>query len=256
MSDQHLIFEPRALPRYFAVMRNTSGGSPSYQICETEIIPILVHNRSAPVSVVQNADIRASDLHLMRRREFTPSDMDNDLYPQNILEWRVKNFSQEDADVRTIKYWYLPHYFFWNEYHIPVLDFNRRFFLTRSFERLLPPNVLMPQLYQDKEQYLNKRRINLVNIPFSNPRSEEPNQQSEIPNFVIDLLIKDQIEKNNNCSITMTSFEYMPLIGVTPCFHIFDYNAIQRWVDEHHRCPVCRKAVTHAQEYTHPQRLT
>lgn len=253
---ESLIYEQRVLPRYFAVMRPTSGGSPSYQICETESTQTTIHHRRVSISIIKNAEIRETDLHFFRRHEFPPSDVENDLYPQNILEWKMKNVYQEDEDVRNVKYWYLPHYFFWNEYHIPVLDFNKRFFLTRRFERLVPSNVTVDQLYQDIELY-NRKRLNIMlNIPPQVRPGTLPPYHKEIPKYIVDLIIKDQIEKNNNCTITMTSFKYMPLIGITPCFHIFDATAIKRWTSEHHCCPVCREPVTHVQEYIHPQSLT
>lgn len=260
MSGAFPIFETRPLPRYFAVMRPTSGGSPSYQICETEILTLPYRGRELAVSVVKNAELLPET-----QNEFLRYDIENEEestnYSSDIKEYRMKNAYQDDEDIRTVRYWYYPHYFFWNEYYIPILDFHKRFFLTRAFHRVTPRNVSAEQLHEDwNQKYRQKKRRCMELLP--NPHRDRINSEDEefstskqIPTFVINLLVKNEIERDNNCSITMSSFRTLQKIGVTPCYHLFDLNAIQRWIAEHKKCPVCRKQVQDVQEYSLAQRL-
>lgn len=260
MSRIEHIFENRPLPRYFAILRLTSGGSPSYQICESEIVDLDFRGISSPVSVVKNAEIPSRILDSFQRNTIGIME-ETTHYSEGINEYRMRNQFQNNNDIRMVRYWFLNHYFFWNEYHIPVLDFNKRFFITRAFHRVIPVGLTSEQISQDyRLQYQHKRLqcmtlLREVGIRGSEEIGTNEEVAEKIPKFVIDLIVKDQIEKNNSCSITMASFETITNLGITPCFHIFDLNAIQRWVSEHKRCPVCRKQVEHVQEYTHNQTL-
>lgn len=261
MSRIERIFESRPLPRYFAVLRPTSGGSPSYQICQTEICSLLYQGMCVPVSVVKNAELSNETLSSFKRRELEISEDETLHYTEGIVEYKMRNEDQPDEYIRTVRYWFQHHYFFWNEYHIPILDFNKRFFLTRSFHRVIPVGLTTEQIREDlRVLYQRKRTQYMVLLREIGIRGSEDSEETEetsqkIPKFVLDLLVKDQIQKNNSCSITMSPFRTITNIGVTPCFHLFDLNAIQRWVSEHKKCPVCRNQVEQIQEYIHQQSL-
>lgn len=242
--ERYAIFERRALPRYFAVLRPTSGGGPSYQICESDVVECEIHENRYPISIVKNAEIPPAELHSLRCHTYE----DNN-YPQEIYEFRARNQEQQDVDIRTVKYWYHPNYFFWNEFTIPVLDFNKRFFVTRSFIRHCPPNLSQDKLYDHAELYAGRREERLQEIEVGSGASRIQTLRAKIPGFVIELLIQDQIAKQNTCSITMQPFSSMSLIGIAPCFHIFDFAAISRWVNEHRECPICRSATYSIQSY-------
>jgi hypothetical protein len=238
-------FERRPLPRYFAVLRPTSGGGPSYQFCEAECEskPLLFDpTQRDHVMIVKNAEIPIETLKRLERKNEEITDNESKIY-----EYRMRNASQSDIDIRKVKYWHLPHYFFWNEYHIPVLDFNKRFFLTRSFPRVLPPNTDMDSLAFTamNYNYLRERRISRIPMPQGGTHQN----QQEIPQFVLKLLYDDKVSKQESCSISMIPFRDLTIIGVTSCFHIFDVNGLSRWIQTHRQCPLCRLQVSSFQTF-------
>jgi hypothetical protein len=224
------IFERHPLPRYFAVLRPTSGGGPSYQFCEADCETRL---HTEHTMIIKNAEIPVDTLRRLPRKEEDIEEGDSKIY-----EYPMRNASQSDIDIRRVKYWYLPHYFFWNEYKIPVLDFNKRFFLTRSFIRIIPPNTDDEKMMFTAICYDSVRERRLRKIPVSQRGTLET--QSEIPQFVMKLLVEDKVTKQESCSISMTPFQDLAKIGVTPCFHIFDALSLSRWISTHHKCPLCR----------------
>ena len=236
------IFERQPLPRYFAVLRPTSGGGPSYQFCEAECEETQSSLQPDHCMTVKNAEIPVDTLRRLPRKEEEILETDSKIY-----EYPMRNISQSDIDIRRVKYWYLPHYFFWNEYKIPVLDFNKRFFLTRSFIRILPPNTDEEKMTFTAVYYDSVRERRLRKIPVNQRGTLET--QSEIPQFVIKLLVDDKVSKQESCSISMIPFREIPKIGVTPCFHIFDALCLSRWISTHHKCPLCRAQTSGFQIY-------
>jgi hypothetical protein len=238
-------FERRPLPRYFAVLRPTSGGGPSYQFCEAEselkILPF-DPSESDYVMIIKNAEIPIETLKTLERKH---EDINAD--EDKIFEYRMRNHSQSDIDIRKVKYWHLPHYFFWNEYHIPVLDFNKRFFLTRSFSRVIPPNTDMDSMTFTAMNYNHLRERRITRIPM--PQGGTLQNQQEIPQFVLKLMYDDKVSKQESCSISMIPFRDLTTIGVTPCFHIFDALGLSRWIQSHRQCPLCRSQITSFQTY-------
>jgi hypothetical protein len=69
---------------------------------------------------------------------------------------------------------------------------------------------------------------------------------SEIPKFVASALVKDAIEKSDVCPITLELLT-IENAAVTSCFHIFEKNCIQTWLQEKSSCPVCKQPckITH-----------
>lgn len=63
---------------------------------------------------------------------------------------------------------------------------------------------------------------------------------SELPAFVATALVKSAIEKNDICPISMEPIE-LNNSAVTSCFHIFERNCIQNWLESHSNCPVCKQ---------------
>ncbi len=240
------LFERHPLPRYFAVLRATSGGGPSYQFCETECEPRDLPFDTTPVrefvSIVKNAEIPVDILKSLERK------IEEESTESKIQEFRMRNEAQSDIDVRKVRYWHLNHYFFWNEYKIPVLDFTKRFFLTRTFTRIIPPNTDSNSLYYTSQNYNWIRERVIVKIPLSQGGGALP-KEHEIPQFVMKLLYEDKVVKNESCSITMTPFRELSSVGVTPCFHLFDIGALSRWIQSHRKCPLCRKQAVCFQTY-------
>ena len=64
------------------------------------------------------------------------------------------------------------------------------------------------------------------------------------PRFVATIMKRDAVATNYECPITMEPFTADTSAAVTPCFHLFGKDAIHRWIQAHHSCPVCKCSVT------------
>lgn len=193
--------------------------------------------------IVKNADVPMQDFLRIPINVYPPERTD-DL----IREYTIRNENQSDLDIRNVKYWRTNYYFFWNEFEIPVLDFTKRFFLTRSFCRVIPYNKNAEEMSRITHAYACLRDIRIREIdPYAS--SGFSAQVFPIPPYVVELIVKDQVQKNNSCPITMTPFSALRRFGLTPCFHLFDYDAIQRWKQTNTACPVCRKLVFSVNKY-------
>ena len=188
--------------------------------------------------IVKNQEIPFQNIPI---HVYPPAQTDESIY-----EYTVRNEAQSDIDIRNVKYWSTNHYFFWNEYEIPVLDFTKRYFLTRAFTRVLPCNKNSEEMMRFMKMYASLRDVRVKQV---DPNSSFTKQVFPIPPFIVELIVKDQIQKKNACPITMTSFSAIQTFGLTPCFHLFDHNAIQKWTQNNSACPVCRKLVLSVHKY-------
>jgi hypothetical protein len=62
----------------------------------------------------------------------------------------------------------------------------------------------------------------------------------EIPKFVASALLKDAMNRNEVCPISMEVLN-SENAAVTNCFHIFERTSIQTWLTNKSSCPVCKK---------------
>jgi len=250
------------LPQNFAVLRPTSGGSPSYQLCQRSLS--FHPNGNEPNSqILEFAKVTNIDLPPERQNQCVRLDT---VSANTIYFTRVRNEEQNDHDIRQIKWWYLPHELRWEDTMdpIPIIDSNKRFYLTRVFHRVIPVNVTSAEMSRTVNQYASldrqfRERINnsmyrpaLPEIPrrtrsplwesFRTPIRRRP-EPPPLPSFVIELLVKDACEAKKTCPITMLPFSDLSSIGVTSCFHLFDFDSLQKWKEEHGTCPLCRTSL-------------
>ena len=63
-----------------------------------------------------------------------------------------------------------------------------------------------------------------------------------LPGFVANALVGDAIIRSLQCPITMEPIaEITSGVSVTPCYHIFDYDALAAWVATgNNTCPLCK----------------
>jgi hypothetical protein len=193
--------------------------------------------------IVKNAEIPMEFLQTIPINVYPPERTDDSIY-----EYTVRNKDQADTDIRNVKYWFTNHYFFWNEYEIPVLDFTKRYFLTRSFSRIIPYNKNLEEMIRITNTYAALRDLRIKQVD-PNASYGFSKQIFPIPPFVVELIVRDQVAKNNACPITMIPFSSIKTFGITPCFHLFDYEAIQKWTQKNSVCPVCRKLVLSVRKY-------
>lgn len=187
--------------------------------------------------IVKNADIPPSVFLTIPINVYPPDITDDTIY-----EYTVRNEAQSDHDIRNVKYWKTNYYFYWNENEIPVLDFTKRFFLTRTFYRVIPYNKTTEEMMRIANAYASLRDSRIRQI---DPTAQYgfSKQVFPIPPFVVELIVKDQIAKNNSCPITMMPFSGVKDFGLTPCFHLFESSAIKKWIGNNSVCPVCRKLI-------------
>lgn len=64
-----------------------------------------------------------------------------------------------------------------------------------------------------------------------------------IPKYIVDILVKNAIEKEECCPITMETLTDESAT-ITSCFHVFEKSAIETWLNDeknHSKCPVCKQ---------------
>ena len=64
-----------------------------------------------------------------------------------------------------------------------------------------------------------------------------------LPKFVAEAMIRNHIQNEKACSITMTPFKDIKDITITSCYHCFDQEALTRWMIDNQTCPECRNTV-------------
>lgn len=252
MSRAH---ETRNLPSRFAIMRPTSGGGPSYQFCTSRndhIPSIRLGELDIYFQSIQN--IQSDSLHTEYTVEHLPPEQNRAIYTIS-----VRNANNPVTDVRKIKWSYVSQQLKAASGEvIPVVATSRRFFLTPRFHRIIPTNMTETELQNVYTEY-DEVRQGFFPRPQPGDDTDDqdwrPVQQQQqqqrraqglapdIPVFVRDLLVKSAIEKNESCAITLQPFSQLSSLGITPCFHLFDYVSIQRWIGEHHKCPTCRASL-------------
>jgi len=73
-------------------------------------------------------------------------------------------------------------------------------------------------------------------------QQQERQQQLALPKFVTVLILRDAATNGKLCSITMDPIEIdTDTFTVTPCYHAFNKEALQRWTRDHATCPECNQ---------------
>ena len=209
----------RQLPRYVAILRPTTMGTPSFQILESfhgDILPELENASWVNLST-------SLVLHSLPGWET--------VLPE-ILETRISNASAP------VKYWIHTEYFIYNNESIPVVNFDSKDFLPMRYYPVKPTNQNENQLrilYDMYKRVLSRQQERI---------ESHVNQQREIkiplPAYVINLIIQDHLQKKESCPITMNEFTDASRMAVTSCYHCFDMDALKQWVKTKEVCPVCR----------------
>jgi hypothetical protein len=88
-------------------------------------------------------------------------------------------------------------------------------------------------------EMIHNRKIYTSLHPIQEPDKTKSTIE-EIPKFVASALLKDAMERNEVCPISMEILHLENAV-VTSCFHIFEKNSIQTWLSTKSCCPICKK---------------
>jgi len=80
-------------------------------------------------------------------------------------------------------------------------------------------------------------------------RSAEHNTLN-IPPHAIAAIVRGLVSENKGCCITMSPFSEISTIGITPCFHCFEGEALEKWISKNPSCPECRSEVKIIKKYS------
>jgi len=209
----------RQLPRYVAILRPTTMGTPTFQILESF--------HGVVISEVENADW---------------VDLSTSLVLYSNPGWETATFDIFQTNIRNsatpVKYWFQTEYFIYKNERIPVINFDSKDFLPLRYYPVKPNNHnddKLTMLYNMYKRVLStqlERIQNHVNAPAE--------IKSIIPAYVVDLIIQDRLQKKESCPITLTEFTDASRMAVTSCYHCFDMEALKQWVKTKDVCPVCR----------------
>jgi hypothetical protein len=158
-----------------------------------------------------------------------------------------------------------------NEF-IPVLDFKTPVFLPDT-SRHPAPVYVTPDSIISKSQHqiiFRERRNHMLELileqTYASIHMTLPpppaiqrihpvlDNQAHPPSFTLPphasaTFVKSLIQENKMCSITTNSFSEIDVVGITPCFHCFDCEALETWLFSHNTCPECRSTVSNIVKY-------
>ena len=158
---------------------------------------------------------------------------------------------------------------------IPVIDFKRQLLLPSLRNRPVPVYVT-PDSIVSKSQHqtiFREHRTQMMGVIAElvrvqtyiqlpsppaiqriHPALDETVISREpaftLPRHAATIFIKALIDENKSCCITTNPFNEISLIGITPCFHCFEFDAVETWLSSHRTCPECRAPVNSIVKYT------
>lgn len=145
---------------------------------------------------------------------------------------------------------------------IPVLDFKHNILLQNSALScvfIANDDILTKIQHQNivrdkREQVLTLIRPHLNDIPTTRPAVQQTElsqtlNEFQLPTHAAATFVRGLIQQKISCSITANSFNEIAVIGITPCFHCFDYEAIQKWLLTKQSCPECRANIRSCSKY-------
>lgn len=156
---------------------------------------------------------------------------------------------------------------------IPVIDFKTPLFLPNGSNRLSPVYVTPDSIISKSEhQMIFRSRRNemmdiLLDLTYAETRYTPPEPPLiqrlhpamedkcpvtgfTLPPHAAATFVRALIHENKLCSITTSSFDEITVVGITPCFHCFDCEALETWLSTNTNCPECRSTVTSIVKYT------
>ena len=86
------------------------------------------------------------------------------------------------------------------------------------------------------------RKENITKFISPDEESEEKSKPpTPIPEFVASALLQQAIQKEECCPISMEDLT-TENATVTSCYHIFNHESLQNWLETNTSCPVCKQS--------------
>ena len=90
-----------------------------------------------------------------------------------------------------------------------------------------------------------------VSPPATPPLNSSANSNTlNIPPHAIAAIVRGLVSENKGCCITTTPFAEISTIGITPCFHCFESEALEKWISKNPSCPECRSEIKMIKKYS------
>ena len=127
---------------------------------------------------------------------------------------------------------------------------------SRQNQQIQSPNQMLLDEQQPQRQQRQQRQQQQPNSirsdeqvvvrDYSAPQPEGHRHSicsNSLPKFVADLIIRNAAAEGARCPITMDPIEETGIFTVTACYHVFNAEALQRWLREHSTCPECNSRI-------------
>ena len=127
-------------------------------------------------------------------------------------------------------YWNTGYYINHENASLPIYEFDSN--ILRSNSKTTPINS--DSLYHIKRLRLIRQQRNIL----ITDTVIEPT--FKLPIHVCEALIDKLIRNADVCVISFKKFDDISDIGITSCYHCYDYNSIMEWLKCSNNCPSCR----------------
>lgn len=179
----------------------------------------------------------------------------------------MNKFKYNDSMIDTV-FWYTGIDISSEDTVIPVIDFKEMNLLYTPdlacvhitgdsvLSKVRHQNIVRDKRAQIIQEFLNQMPTQVAQqVPAEVPTQQAREQTSpikifSIPSHAASLIVKGLIHEKMTCTITANSFDEIAVVGITPCFHCFDYEALSQWLLTHTTCPDCRTHVLTYLKYT------
>jgi len=220
------------LPALFAMLDTRLSDFPSryniFMTCETSSSVQEVYTMKPTTSYIEEA-----------LNEYYRPTLHSTLYTYN-----------NDTTVHQARFWKTGMAIYSSADYIPVYEFELDVFSKDASCPVYPQCTLVTHCA--RLRILREQRNALL---YGHPYISIPppllvNTEFVLPPHVAKAIMRSLILDNQQCCITTTSFDMISTIGITPCFHCFEYNALKEWLTVKSTCPECRATVKTVVRYS------
>ena len=139
---------------------------------------------------------------------------------------------------------------------IPIYEFELPIFTNETGLRLpLSPVyvcITNKSIQATRKRIITNQRDNLLHaVPQRIEEVRVPllDNSFTLPQHAAEAIVRSLILDKRECCISTDSFDQISVIGITPCFHCFEYEALEGWLSRHKTCPECRATVKNSVKF-------